>query len=741
MDHSNDEIIAEIERKNRDVKILQAHRFTTQRNNQVLKLTLASPEQATQVCTQGLSAFGIMAEPDKINPQRFYKLKQCFKCFQYDHYSNACNNGTPKCSRCTGEHSYRECTNPTPKCALCNGPHIAISHLCPRRQEAIKQLHETETAARQQAAITIPAPPPPVNAWGIPNQQQAQSVAQGGHQSTQHPHNPTVIPEQTQNQTQQAPTPNSLATNPDPKPSLGAELLTFAQIQFPDNPVKLLGFWNSLRKDNGLPPVHMSEDSLAYLTPNITTTAGQAQAQPNNPNPSTPRPQASTNAHETPNSLNNPGPSTPTFWETPMSTLPETLPHQIVLKAITNSLAIRNPIRPRKFRFKHRSPTTIYSTQRCTKRPRPNSRTPSPVDGARASNPHNSSPESDSSTTDVDIMNSSDTEDPPMAQQRMIDSILTDSANSSPDKEHEVMVTGPTEQEEGPRVQVPTDTQESGGKAPEHLRYGKVDTPRVIAEPGFSVMRNTLRARHSDPQSSPLRPLELPTQTLRAPHSDPQSSPLRPSELTTQTLRARHSGPQSSPLRRSELTTQTLRAHHSDPQSSPLKPSKLTTQTLRVHHSNPQSSPLRPSELTTQSSPLKPSKLTTQSSPLRASELTTQSSTLRASVLTTQRLKAHHSELTTQSLRAHHSKPQSSPLRAHHSEPTTQSLRAHHSEPQSSPLRASELATQTLRAHHSEPQSSPLRPSELTTHHWITTASLPKISRPALRDHQSYPTP
>ncbi|XP_069179050.1 uncharacterized protein [Procambarus clarkii] len=172
----------------------------------------------------------------------------------------------------------------------------------------------------------------------------------------------------------------------------------------------------------------------------------------------------------------------------------------------------------------------------------------------------------------------------------------------------------------------------------------------------------TLRARHSDPQSSPLRPLELPTQTLRAHHSDPQSSPLRPSELATQTLRARHSDPQSSPLRPlelatqtsplrpSELTTQTLRARHSDLQSSPLRPSELTTQTLRAHHSDPQSSPLKPSKLTTQT------------------------------------------------LRAHHSNLQSSPLRA--SELTTQTLRAHHSDPQSSPLRASELTTQTLRAHH-----------------------------------------
>nr|XP_045590668.1 uncharacterized protein LOC123752686 [Procambarus clarkii] len=181
MDHSADEISAEIWRKNRDIKIIHAHWFTTQsHNNQVLKLTLASPEQAAQVCNLGFSAFGIKSGPDQITLQRFHKLKQCFKYFQYDHYSSACNIEIPKCSRCAGEHNYRECTSPTPKCALCNGAHIAISHLCPHKQDAINQAQETVTTARQQAAITIPAPPP-VNAWGNPNQGlQAQSVDQEG---------------------------------------------------------------------------------------------------------------------------------------------------------------------------------------------------------------------------------------------------------------------------------------------------------------------------------------------------------------------------------------------------------------------------------------------------------------------------------------------------------------------------------------------------------------------------------
>ncbi|XP_069188295.1 uncharacterized protein [Procambarus clarkii] len=86
--------------------------------------------------------------------------------------------------------------------------------------------------------------------------------------------------------------------------------------------------------------------------------------------------------------------------------------------------------------------------------------------------------------------------------------ILTDSADSSADKKHGATATEATEQEEGPHVQTLTDTQEPGVTADEYLRYGKVqcsliwseipqtsevDTPRVIAERGFSVIRNVGR--------------------------------------------------------------------------------------------------------------------------------------------------------------------------------------------------------------------------------------------------------
>lgn len=69
----------------------------------VLKLTLATAEQASKAGSEGISAFGFKSDPDQISLQKFYKIKQRFKCFRYDHYFNACPNGTPKCSICAGE--------------------------------------------------------------------------------------------------------------------------------------------------------------------------------------------------------------------------------------------------------------------------------------------------------------------------------------------------------------------------------------------------------------------------------------------------------------------------------------------------------------------------------------------------------------------------------------------------------------------------------------------------------------
>ncbi|XP_069182973.1 calponin homology domain-containing protein DDB_G0272472-like [Procambarus clarkii] len=98
---------------------------------------------------------------------------------------------------------------------------------------------------------------------------------------------------------------------------------------------------------------------------------------------------------------------------------------------------------------------------------------------------------------------------------KKIESIPTDSADSSPDEKHGATATGATEQEEKPYVQAPTDTQESGAMAHKYLRYGEVQCsrnrleipqtseskkgserltpPRVNAECGFDIIRNVGR--------------------------------------------------------------------------------------------------------------------------------------------------------------------------------------------------------------------------------------------------------
>ncbi|XP_069157058.1 myb-like protein X [Procambarus clarkii] len=71
--------------------------------------------------------------------------------------------------------------------------------------------------------------------------------------------------------------------------------------------------------------------------------------------------------------------------------------------------------------------------------------------------------ESDESELDISLLTIDD----------RVYSSLAESPDSSPDKEHEVTMAEETEREERSRVQGPTDTNESGAKADEYLRYGK----------------------------------------------------------------------------------------------------------------------------------------------------------------------------------------------------------------------------------------------------------------------------
>lgn len=156
---------------------------------------------------------------------------------------------------------------------LCSGDHIAIFYRCPRRKVAIKQAQEAEEAACILAAAFRPPPfPPGTNALSDITQNppefpklQPQPVAQDG--NTKHPTPHCHICADSAPAT--APHPHAPNTappplnNPDPISNLGAELLVFAQIAFPNKPVKLLEQRNWLRKNNKLSSIILFEATLA----------------------------------------------------------------------------------------------------------------------------------------------------------------------------------------------------------------------------------------------------------------------------------------------------------------------------------------------------------------------------------------------------------------------------------------------------------------------------------------------
>ena len=87
---------------------------------------------------RGLAPENLLGEK-YINKEKFETIRQCFKCFKYNHYTNKCSRDTPLCSICSGEHHYKDC----PDTSASKGAHIAISHQCPVRKQTLKTQNVT----------------------------------------------------------------------------------------------------------------------------------------------------------------------------------------------------------------------------------------------------------------------------------------------------------------------------------------------------------------------------------------------------------------------------------------------------------------------------------------------------------------------------------------------------------------------------------------------------------------------
>ena len=108
-----------------------------------LKVTFSNVNQAAKARADGFYIGDLMINPESIYKEDFVEIKQCFRCFQYNHFTNQCKAPQALCSICSGKHSFKNCRNKNNlRCSNCEGDHVSISASCPVRKNVVKKLKE-----------------------------------------------------------------------------------------------------------------------------------------------------------------------------------------------------------------------------------------------------------------------------------------------------------------------------------------------------------------------------------------------------------------------------------------------------------------------------------------------------------------------------------------------------------------------------------------------------------------------
>ena len=158
-----EEIAREVQRAN-NVQVERIYVIKNKKNNRkALKLTLSTGQEAEKLITTGIYLFNSRIPPANVSKERYFKIKQCYVCFQFDHTSNECKKQIPLCSVCGLEHHYKQCPTPdSPYCVNCNGNHHAVSVKCPiirkkfSKIEKSQKEHDTQEHEKEAAPKNVP---------------------------------------------------------------------------------------------------------------------------------------------------------------------------------------------------------------------------------------------------------------------------------------------------------------------------------------------------------------------------------------------------------------------------------------------------------------------------------------------------------------------------------------------------------------------------------------------------------
>ena len=104
------------------------------------------PEIANAIIYTGMAWDGHIHQCKLYN--RAYRVKQCFRCYNYNHIGTQCN-ASQFCGYYAEQHKTRHCRQKgvegfTPQCVVCKGAHTAWSNTCPARKKEMGKVEQAK---------------------------------------------------------------------------------------------------------------------------------------------------------------------------------------------------------------------------------------------------------------------------------------------------------------------------------------------------------------------------------------------------------------------------------------------------------------------------------------------------------------------------------------------------------------------------------------------------------------------